>query len=126
VHFSYGTSGEMNDVLNRIAAINDDNSGSPGSSVSEYMYLGPGTIVVEDYTQPDVKLNYDSGTAGEYAGFDSFARVVDHLWRDYGESANRDRNARGCDRARSGRWREAPMAAAKGVSRDFAERDGEA
>ncbi|NUQ66465.1 MAG: hypothetical protein HUU20_28725, partial [Pirellulales bacterium] len=52
VHFTYGSSGEMNDALNRLAAINDDNSGSPGSSVAEYTYLGMGTIVVEDYPQP--------------------------------------------------------------------------
>ena len=81
-----------------VAAIKDDSGGSPGSSFSEYTYLGGGTIVVEDYAQPDVKLNYDSGTAGAYAGFDRFGRVVDHLWYDYGASADRDRFTYGYDR----------------------------
>jgi hypothetical protein len=44
VHTTYGTSGETNDVLNRPAAINDDNSGSPGNAVAEYTYLGSATI----------------------------------------------------------------------------------
>ncbi|MBM4091636.1 MAG: hypothetical protein FJ276_19745, partial [Planctomycetes bacterium] len=91
VHWTYGTSGGTGDVLNRVEAINDDSSGSPGSAFSEYTYLGSGRIVVEDYVQPDVRLTLDSGTAGEYAGLDRFGRVVDHLWYDYGASADRDR-----------------------------------
>ena len=106
VHFTYGSSGEMNDALNRLAAINDDNSGTPGNSVAEYTYLGAGTIVVEDYPQPEVKLDYDSGTAGEYAGFDRFGRVVDHFWCDYGASVDRDRYTYGYDRASNRLYRE--------------------
>ncbi|NUQ65008.1 MAG: RHS repeat-associated core domain-containing protein, partial [Pirellulales bacterium] len=113
VHFTYGSSDEMNDALNRLAATNDDNSGSPGSSVAEYTYLGLGTIIVEDYPEPDVKLNYDSGTAGEYAGFDRFGRVVDHLWRDYGAGADRDRYTYGYDRASNRLYRENTTASAK-------------
>ena len=75
--------------------------------------MGGGTIVVEDYAQPDVKLNYDSGTAGTYAGFDRFGRVVDHLWYDYGASADRDRFTYGYDRASSRLYRENTVASGK-------------
>ncbi|HQG48456.1 MAG TPA: hypothetical protein PK373_05155, partial [Sedimentisphaerales bacterium] len=34
VHFDYGTSGSMADAMSRIAAIQDDDSGSPGSSLA--------------------------------------------------------------------------------------------
>ncbi|NUQ66081.1 MAG: RHS repeat-associated core domain-containing protein, partial [Pirellulales bacterium] len=113
VHFTYGSSGEMNDALNRLAAINDDNAGNPGSSVAEYMYLGLGTMVVEDYPEPQVKLDYDSGTAGEYAGFDRFGRLVDHLWRDYGAGVDRDRYTYGYDRASNRLYRENTTASGK-------------
>ena len=99
--------------LGRVAAIKDDSGGSPGTSFADYTYLGGGTIVVEDYVQPDVKLNYDSGTAGEYAGFDRFGRVVDHLWYDYGASADRDRFTYGYDRASSRSYRENTVASGK-------------
>ena len=79
----------------------------------EYTYLGRGRIVVEDYQQPDVRLNYDSGTAGEYAGLDRFGRVVDQLWYDYGASADRDRFTYGYDRASNRLYRENTMASGK-------------
>ena len=48
----------MADVLNRLDAIQDDSGGSPGDVLASYTYLGLGTIVVEDYEQPDVRLEY--------------------------------------------------------------------
>ena len=94
-------------------AIKEDSGGSPGDTLSEYTYLGSGRIVVEDYQQPDVKLNYDSGTAGTYAGLDRFGRVVDHLWYDYGASADRDRFTYGYDRASNRLYRENTVASGK-------------
>jgi RHS repeat-associated protein len=113
VHLTYGTTGANGDALGRVESIKDDSGGSPGTSFSDYFYLGSGTIVVEDYAQPDVKLNYDSGTAGTYAGFDRFGRVVDQLWYDYGASADRDRFTYGYDRASSRLYRENAVASAK-------------
>jgi RHS repeat-associated protein len=113
VHLTYGTTGANGDALGRVESIKDDSGGSPGTSFSDYSYLGSGTIVVEDYAQPDVKLNYDSGTAGTYAGFDRFGRVVDQLWYDYGASADRDRFTYGYDRASSRLYRENTVASAK-------------
>ena len=106
VHYTYSTSGTTPDAMSRLDAINDDNSGSPGDSLAEYDYLGRGTIVVEDFVEPDVKLNYDSGTPGEYAGFDRFGRIIDQLWYDYGASANRDQFTYGYDRVSNRLYRE--------------------
>ena len=83
VHLTCGSSDSAGDVLAHVDAIKEDSGGSPGDTLAQYTYVGGGRIVVEDYQQPDVKLNYDSGTAGTYAGLDRFGRVVDHLWYDY-------------------------------------------
>ncbi len=106
VHWTHGSTLSTADAMNRVDAIKDDSGGSPGTSLSEYTYLGGGRIVVEDYVQPDVKLNYDSGTAGTYASFDRFGRVVQQLWYDYGASANRDKFTYGYDRASNRLYRE--------------------
>ncbi len=42
----------------------------------QYSYLGLGTIVVEDYPEPQVRLDYYGGSSGTYAGFDRFGRVI--------------------------------------------------
>jgi hypothetical protein len=73
--------------------------GSPGDTLAEYAYLRIGRIVQEIYPEPEVRLDYDSGTAAEYAEFDRFGRVIDHRWYAYGVSADRDRYTYGYDRA---------------------------
>ncbi len=74
--------------------------------LAQYSYLGLGTIVIEDYQEPDVKLDYFGGTSGTYAGFDRFGRVVDQKWYDYGASAIRDQYTYGYDRADNRKYRE--------------------
>ncbi len=106
IHLDYGPSGGIADALGRVAAIREDDAGSPGDTLAKYEYLGLGRIVTEDYVQPQVKLNYDSGTPGDYAGFDRFSRVVDHRWYDYGASADRDRCTYCYDRASNRLYRE--------------------
>ncbi|MFO7902701.1 MAG: hypothetical protein R6U98_08575 [Pirellulaceae bacterium] len=51
------------------------------------------------------------GTSGTFDGFDRFGRVVDHLWRDYGGSADADRFKYGYDRAGNRTWKENDVAA---------------
>jgi RHS repeat-associated protein len=68
--------------------------------------VGLGLIVVENYEEPDVKLDYFGGTSGTYAGFDRFDRIVDQRWYDYGASADRDRYKYGYDRASDRTYRE--------------------
>ena len=58
----------MADVLNRLDAIQDDSGGSPGDVLASYSYLGLGTIVVEDYQQPDVRLEYFFGSSLQRLG----------------------------------------------------------
>ncbi len=111
VNYDYGTTGGTNDVLSRLAAIKDD-GGTP--VLASYEYLGAGTVVEENYEQPDVKLDY-TGTSHSYSGFDRFGRVVDHLWRDYGASADADRFLYGYDRASNRTWKENDVAANLGT-----------
>jgi len=106
VHFTYGASGSADDNLNRLAAINDDSSGSPGAALAQYTYLGRGTVVIQDYPQPDVKLDLFGGTSGSYTGIDRFGRIVDQRWYDYGASADADRIKHGYDRASNRTYRE--------------------
>ena len=106
IHYTYGSSGSTADYLNRLDAIKQDNGGSPGTTLSAYTYLGLGTMVIEDFQEPDVKLDYFGGTSGTYAGFDIFGRVVDQKWYDYGASATRDQYTYGYDRAGNRNYRE--------------------
>ncbi len=104
VFFDYSSTAGA--ALNRLDAIKDDNGGSPGNTLASYTYLGLGTMVVEDFVQPQVKLDYFGGSLGTYAGFDDFGRVVQQLWRDYGASQDRDKFTYGYDRAGNRLYRE--------------------
>ncbi len=115
VHYTYGTAGSDADHLNRLDAIRDDDGGVPGDVLAQYTYLGLGTVVVEDYVEPQVKLDLWGGTSGEYQGFDRFGRIVDHLWRDYGSSADADRFLYGYDRAGNRIWKENDVSANLGM-----------
>ncbi len=57
LHYTYGTTDSTADVLGRLDAIRDDSGGVPGTTLAQYTYLGLGTVVVEDYAQPQVKLD---------------------------------------------------------------------
>jgi YD repeat-containing protein len=111
IDLDYGPGGGMADALGRVAAIRDDDAGTPGDTLAEYAYLGIGRIVQEGYPEPEVRLDYDSGTPGEYVGFDRFGRVLDHRWYDYGASADRDRYTYGYDRASNRLYRENTLTA---------------
>ncbi|MDZ7620794.1 MAG: RHS repeat-associated core domain-containing protein [Patescibacteria group bacterium] len=115
VHYTYGSAGSDADHLNRLDAIRDDDGGNPGDVLAQYTYLGLGTVVVEDYVQPQVKLDLWGGTSGTYQGFDRFGRIVDHLWRDYGASADADRFLYGYDRAGNRIWKENDVSANLGT-----------
>ena len=69
--------------------------------------------MIEDYVEPQVKLDLWGGTSGMYQGFDRFGRVVDHRWRDYAFSVDADRIQHGYDRASNRLWRANPVAAAQ-------------
>ena len=62
--------------MSRLATIGDGTN-----TYATYKYLGAGRIVVEDYEDIDVKLDY---AADNFAALDRFGRVVDQVWTDYG------------------------------------------
>ena len=82
IQFTYGVSGSAADQLNRLDTIKD----SDGTPLSSYSYLGLSTIVIEDYLQRQIRLDYFGGTSGAYAGSDAFGRVVQQLWASYASS----------------------------------------
>jgi len=75
------------------AIASDSTRGQNDANVlAAYAYNGAGRLVVEDFEQQDVKLDYFGGSGGTYAGFDRFGRVVQQLWRYYGGTpADRDK-----------------------------------
>ena len=94
VHYTYGTTEGLDDMISRVAAIKNDNGGSPGATAfAAYSYDGAGRVVVEDYPQPDVRLDLVdvatwANTPGTYAGLDRFGRIRQQWWRDYGAAAD--------------------------------------
>jgi RHS repeat-associated protein len=62
VHYTYGTGGGLDDALSRVAAIYNDNGGSPGSTAyAAYKYAGDGRIVQEAFAEPDLPEGPPSG-----------------------------------------------------------------
>ena len=98
VHAAYGAAGSISDAINRLATINDDNSGVPGQTLAAYQFLGLGQMVIEDFMQPQVRLDYFGGTSGTYAGFDAFDRIVAQRWTDYITAVDVDLFGYGFDR----------------------------
>ena len=85
--YSYGDSGGTDDAINRREAIVDGYGTAAGATTSDtlaaYGYLGVGTIVTENYEQPQIELNYAGSTPGSYPGLDQFDRVQDQFWASY-------------------------------------------
>jgi RHS repeat-associated protein len=95
VAFSYGSSASFADRLSRVAAVLDGSS----NTLAAYADLGLGTLVTEDFADPEVRLNYAGSSAGSYPGFDRLDRVQRQLWRAYtGGGADRELLEYGFDR----------------------------
>ena len=76
IGFDYGTSGGMNDHLNRLQTIRDN-----GSALATYQYLGISKVVRKDLAQPSVRFDLWGGTPGSYTGLDRFLRTIEDLWQ---------------------------------------------
>ncbi len=61
----------------------DNGSGTPGSVIAQYSFLGQATPVVKDYPTPKVKLDLWGGTSGTYAGLDLLGRTTSQGWVNY-------------------------------------------
>jgi len=102
----------IGDAISRVTAISAASTRPNENDVmASYQYNGTGRLVIEDYTQPDVRLDYyddyDGDPApGTYEGLDRYGRVAGHLWRDYGASAYLDRYAYTYDYNSNRTWRE--------------------
>ncbi|QOV92115.1 RHS repeat-associated core domain-containing protein [Humisphaera borealis] len=83
----YEYSSGINADTSRISFLADDSSGSVGTHLEEYSYLGSGTIVRKNRPEPGVELTYikqgaepvaDAGD--QYTGLDHFGRIADQRW----------------------------------------------
>jgi hypothetical protein len=78
ITLSYGTSGGMNDYLNRIDTIQDTTSGT--TNLASYVYMGIGMVVQVIYSEPGVQLDLWGGASGVFSGLDLFNRIIDQRW----------------------------------------------
>ena len=62
-------------------------------------------MVVEDYEEPQLSLDYTGG-GDSYTGLDRFNRIVDQVWTDYGASQTADEYQYGYDRLGDVLWKE--------------------
>ncbi len=85
--YSYGTTGGGSNEINRLDSIYDGPV-TPADELASYAYLGPDTIVTEDYTQPQIGLDYTGDVGDSYTGLDQYNRVIDQVWAGYGSNAS--------------------------------------
>ena len=76
VQYGYGAAQATDDIMSRLATIGDGTD-----TYASYQYFGAGRIVVEDYEDIEVKLDY---AADDFAALDRFGQVLDQVWTDYG------------------------------------------
>ena len=120
--FSYGDAGSIGDRASRIVSLVDEDD----TRLVDYDYLGRGTFVIADDTEPDLQWTLasltgsnDPETGDIYTGLDRFGRVKDNRWYDYGSSVDVDRIQYGYDRASNRLWRHNVVASA--LSAEFDE-----
>ncbi len=88
----------MADQINRLNAIQADSSGSPGTTVASYKYLGLSSIVEEFFDEAKLKMLLDYNNDSGYAGLDRFGRLVELRWQNTTLSSLVDRYGYGYDR----------------------------
>jgi RHS repeat-associated protein len=96
VRYEYNSG--LDDSISRLSFLADDSSGSVGTHLEEYSYLGLGTVVKRAHPQPGIDLTYikqtgeANGDAGDqYTGLDRFGRVVDQRWIKTSDGSHTDR-----------------------------------
>jgi RHS repeat-associated protein len=118
IGYSYGTSGGMNDYLNRIDTIADTTSGT--TDLASYIYLGASTVVRITYAQPSVWLDLWNGTSGTFNGLDQFNRIISQRWQNNitGTPADIDRYQYGYDLNSNRQWKQNVVSSAASVPLD--------
>jgi len=124
VHTLYvdeGGTGGIGDAISRVTALSNAATRAVEDEVyAAYAYNGAGRIVLE--TQKNAgstvaELDYYQGTAGTYAGFDRFGRVVDQKWHTGGTV--KDRYGYGYDPNSNRLYRENVLAADRSEVYDY-------
>ena len=64
----------------RLSSISENSGGT--QNLVAYTYLGMNTIVKESHPQVSGGLNLSYGSAGTYAGWDRFGRILQQLWKN--------------------------------------------
>ena len=110
----------LDDSISRLSLIADDNSGTPGTHLEEYSYLGTSSVVQRAHPEPGVDLTYaklaGEGTADagdQYTGTDRFGRVVDQRWLTVSTGTALDRWTYAYDRDSSRLYKENQVQAAQ-------------
>src|SRR5579862_9936808 len=92
LHYNYGDSGSLDDVISRLSSLVDGST-----TVEGYAYLGLSTVVIRSHPEDGIDLTYVkqsgeiNGDAGDqYIGLDRFGRVVDQRWIN-GAGVDQDR-----------------------------------
>ena len=123
ITYDYGSANSIADAASRIVSILDDDVSS--THLADYSYLGLGTFVEVDYTEPEIKYTLvgtaggdDPDTGDIYRGFDRIGWVKDSYWYNYGSSTEIDRIKYGYDRNGNRTYRENTVATANNASFD--------
>jgi RHS repeat-associated protein len=74
INYTYGTSGSVDDLLNRFKAVQNGST-----NVVEYTDMGVATPAIVKYPQPNLTLDYTATGA-----LDRFGRITDHAWKNAG------------------------------------------
>ena len=72
INYVYGTSGSVDDKLNRFTAVQNGST-----NVATYMDMGLATPAVVKYPVPNLTLDYTASGA-----LDRFGRIADHAWKN--------------------------------------------
>jgi YD repeat-containing protein len=122
LHYDYGTSGGVNDLLSRIGSL-IDNDGT--THLADYTYVGLNRIVVAASAQPGTELTYiklsgePNGNGGDpYTGWDRFSRLIDQRWIATGTGMALERTQYGYDQAGNRLWRANLVAESASASQD--------
>jgi RHS repeat-associated protein len=82
IGYSYGSTGSIDDLTNRISVITDSEIGA--QPVARYSRRGINSTVIIEYPEAGSELTY-LGTPGDggdqYAGLDRFNRIIDIYWK---------------------------------------------
>jgi RHS repeat-associated protein len=119
INCTYGTSGSIDDLLDRVTGLSDT------SSLVGYTWFGLNTSVVVQYVQPSLQMTYiklagePNGDGGDqYTGLDRFNRVIDTRWIN-GSNADVNRFQYGFSRASNRLWRQNVVASSGGFDEQY-------